>query len=128
MTIASTTVTVTRGPNAVDGQLALKTTFSLGTGNNGIAPPTELVTAQVGPLSFTIPAGSFRVDKKGAFKFESTLSGVRVEAKITPLSGERFELKLEATPLNLTTFPSPVVVTVTIGNDQGTATAPVAFR
>ncbi|NOT55420.1 MAG: HYR domain-containing protein [Deltaproteobacteria bacterium] len=121
-------VEVERGPAAVDDELEFKLAFTLGAGNNGIAPRTEVVKAQVGPLTFTMPAGSFRVDNRGHYKFAGTLNGARVQASISPLKNGRYEFQLEAKPLNLTTFPSPVATQLVICNDSGGATVPVAFE
>jgi len=83
---------------------------------------------QIGGLTFTIPAGSFRVNNKGKFTFEGVLSGVSVEAKITPLGGARYELKLEAKPLNVSGLTNPVATQVVIGNDSGSATVTAKFE
>ena len=52
-------------PRANDDAFEVKATFTLGPGSDGIAPLTEVVSLQVGSFSTTIPAGSFKVDKKG---------------------------------------------------------------
>jgi len=116
---------VERGRTPTTGSLEYAMTFTLGAGNNGIAPLTEPVTVQIGGLTFTIPAGSFRVDNKGKFTFEGKLSGVSVEASITPVSSGRYEFKLEAKPLNVSGLTNPVATQVRIGNDSGGATVTV---
>jgi HYR domain len=125
-TTVSAKVEVERGPAALDDELEFKMLFTLGAENNGIAPLTEVVKVHIGPLTFTLPAGSFRVDSRGRYKFAGTLNGARVQASISPLKGGRYEFKLEAQPLNLTTFPSSVATQLVIGNDSGAVTVPVA--
>lgn len=102
--------------------LEYKMAFTLGAGNNGIAPLTEPVTVQIGSLTFSIPAGSFRVNPKGKFVFAGVFSGVPVEVSITPVGSGRYQLKLEAKRLNVTGLSNSVATQVSIGNDTGSAT------
>lgn len=78
----------------------LKASFSLGAGSNGINPLNEDVSLQIGAFSITIPAGSFSQDTKGNFKFEGSIKGVALEAKIGPLGNNRFEFEAEGTGLD----------------------------
>jgi hypothetical protein len=80
------------------------------------------VTVQIGSLTFTLPAGAFRVNPGGKFIFSGALSGVSVEASITPVSRGRYQLKLEAERLNVGGITNPVATQVRIGNDSGSAT------
>jgi hypothetical protein len=100
-------------------ELETKATFTLGDGSDGIDPLTEAVSFQVGPFSTTIPAGRFKKDTKGRFKFEGVIDGVALEAVIRPLYGGRFEFKAEGKGANLPGMTNPVEVTLTIGNDGG---------
>ena len=100
-------------------ELEMKGTFSLGAGSDGIKPLSEDVSFQVGTFSTIVPAGSFRQDRKGRFKFKGAIDGVALEAVIRPLHGGRFKFKAEWKGANLTGMTNPVEVTLTIGNDGG---------
>jgi hypothetical protein len=67
----------------------------------------------------TIPAGSFKADKSGGFKFQGTINRVRLEASIRPLRGGAFEFEAETEGANLKGMANPVTVSLTIGDDGG---------
>ena len=100
-------------------EFKVKGTFTLGAGSDGIHPLTEDVTLQVGAFTATIPKGSFRRHGHDTFKFEGVAGGARLEVKIQARGGNRFEFKAEGKGADLTGTTSPVVVTLTIGNDGG---------
>jgi hypothetical protein len=100
-------------------ELEMKGAFTLGAASNGIDPQAEVVSLQVGSFSTTIPAGSFRSDKKGRFKFEGVVDGVELEVMIRPLDAARFELKAEAEGSIQMGTVSPIPVNLTIGDDAG---------
>jgi hypothetical protein len=108
-------------------EFEVKGSFTLGAGSNGINPPAEDVTLQIGTFSTTIPAGSFRQDKKGRFKFEGTINGVALEFVIRPLGGNSFEFESEGKGVNFTGTMNPVTVTLTIGDDSGSTTTNAEF-
>ena len=127
-------VEIDLGPRANDDEFAVKATFTLGAGSNGVDIPTEIVSLQLtggtGAFSTTIPAGSFKQDKnkKGRFKFEGTINGVKVEASIRPLGGSAFEFKAEGKRAELTGLANPVTVKLTIGDDGGSAIVTAKFE
>jgi hypothetical protein len=108
-------------------QFEVKGSFTLGAGSNGINPPAEDVTLQIGTFSITIPAGSFRQDKKGRFTFEGTINGVALEFVIQPLGGNSFQFEAEGRGANFTGTMNPVTVTLTIGDDSGSTTVIAEF-
>ena len=103
----------------------LNSKFSLGTSSNGINPLTEVVELQVGTYQTTIPAGSFHQlpngAKKGSYVFSGAIGGVSLSIQIVPLGGNSYQFKATGSPVDLTTITNPVTVTLTIGNDTGTA-------
>jgi hypothetical protein len=109
------------------GAFEVKGNFTLGAGSNGINPLTEDVKLQVGTFSTTIPAGSFKQDPKGRFKFEGVISGVSLEVQIVPLGGNDFEFKAEAQGTDLSGIVNPVTVELTIGDDGGSTTVTAEF-
>jgi uncharacterized repeat protein (TIGR03803 family) len=102
----------------------LHANFTLGTLSNGINPPAEPVTLQVGTFTTTIPPFSFT--GAGSFSFVGVINGVNLEISITPTGTKRYALLVSATNASLTGTVSPVTVTLTIGADTGT-TSVMAF-
>jgi hypothetical protein len=102
-------------------EFELKAAFTLGAASNGIDPLHEDVRLHVGTFSTTIPAGSFRSDEKGRFKFQGVIKGVKLEVVIRSLGGRRFELEAEGERADLTGTVNPVTVSLTIGDDRGSA-------
>ncbi|HSB78367.1 MAG TPA: hypothetical protein VLM91_06250, partial [Candidatus Methylomirabilis sp.] len=99
--------------------------FTLGQNNNGINPSMEGVTFQVGPVSKTIPPGSFKVNPgTGGFTFKGAISGNKVNVTIQPtrILGQ-FRYLVEVVGIDLTTIPLQVNVSLTIGNDGGNSIA-----
>ena len=108
-------------------EFEVKGSFTLGAGSNGIHPPAEDVTLKIGTFSITIPAGSFREDKKGRFKFEGTINGVALEFAIRPLGGNSFEFQAQGEGADFTGTMNPVTVNLTIGDDSGSTTVNAEF-
>jgi hypothetical protein len=121
-------VEIELGPLANDDAFEVKAIFTLGAGSDGISPLTEDVHLQVGTFSTTIPAGSFKVDKKGRFKFEGIIGGVSLQAKITPRGANSFEFKAEGQGADLTGTANPVTLGLTIGDDSGSTTVTAEFE
>jgi len=71
---------------------AFKARFTLGAASNGIDPTQEDVTIQVGSASVTIKAGYFRKDRKGRFKYEGSINGVKVKVSIRHMGGDSYKL------------------------------------
>jgi hypothetical protein len=109
-----------------DDAFELQSTFTLGTSSNGIDLSKDDVTLELkhGTASFitSIPAGSFKQDKKGRFEFEGTINGVSLEATITPRGNNAYKFKAEGKHADLTGIAKSVTVTLTIGNDSGSTT------
>ena len=97
--------------------------FSLGSGSNGLDPPKEIVTLQLtggrGAFSVSIPAGSFKTERDGAFKFQGTINRVKFAASIRPARGGAFEFEMETEDANLKGFANPVTLTLILGDDGG---------
>jgi len=103
----------TLGSGANDDEFAVEGTFTLGGGSNGIDPPTEAVTFQVGSFAATIPASSF------GSEFVGVIDGVSLEVEITPLEGDTFEFEATGEGADLTGTLIPVTVGLAIGDDGG---------
>ena len=97
----------------------LKAQFTLGGGSDGISPATQPVTLAVGAVSITIPAGGFKADNKGRFKFEGNV-GTKLEVQIRSLGSKRYELEAEGKGADIGVV-RPVRVHLAIGNDEGDA-------
>jgi Right handed beta helix region len=102
----------------------LNATFTLGAASNGIAPATEAVHLEIGGFAATLPAGSLKSHGNGRFKFKGKVSGVKLDVTIRALGNGRFKLEADGKGVDLTGAVNPVPVTVTVGDDRGTASVP----
>jgi hypothetical protein len=118
--------TLSIGSQAADDTFALQAAFILGDGSNGIDPLTEAVSVQVGTTALTIPAGSFHRTSAGAFEFAGVQEGVTLHVTITPLTRASFEVVARGEGAELTGMAVPVAVGLTIGDDSGSITLPMA--
>jgi hypothetical protein len=90
------------GPHA---SFELDARFRLGTSSNGIYPPSEPVTLQIGPYTATIPAGSFRQLPAGkrsrVYAFNGEEGNVRVALVILSLGPKTYQFGAAGGPVNL---------------------------
>ena len=106
------------------------------TASNGIKPLTEPVTLQIGTFSITMPPGSFKKHEHeddedelkhehqhedGFFTFHGVIDGVRLKALINRTGTLRYAFQAKAKGTDLTATKNPVQVTLTVGDDSGTA-------
>jgi hypothetical protein len=115
-------VEITLGPRTGSDAFQERATFTLGPATNGINPPTEAVSLQIGTFSTIIPAGSFQAGPHGQFTFDGVINGVTLEVRIAPQGGNSFIFQAEGTNADLSGTTNPVTVTLTIGDDSGTTT------
>jgi hypothetical protein len=92
--------------------------FTLGQGSNGINPPAEPVTLQVGTFTTTIPPGSFKA-VGSSFYFAGMINGVQLEVRIAPTEPKQYAFASAALNASLSGTVNPVPVTLTIGNNTG---------
>ena len=107
----------------------------LGLGSNGIAPDAEDVTLTLGPVSLTIPAGSF-AKKTGRddddddkdrdrdklvtpYRFKGVIAGVSLEAKIEQGPKGAFRFEFEGRHANFGLVVNPLTLRLAIGDDAG---------
>jgi hypothetical protein len=111
---------------------ALESSFTLSsTASNGIHPHAEPVMLKVGTFSVTLPPGSFKKHEDahehehehedGFFSFHGAIDGVRLKALIKRTGTLRYAFQAKAKGADLTGTKNPVQVTLTIGDDSGTA-------
>ena len=97
-----------------------------------INPLTQPVTLQVGNYSVTVPPGSFKQlgqgSKAGSYVYSGTINGVSLQVHIVALGSSSYAFKAAAQPVDLTGLSNPVSVTITIGNNSGTAEAAAKFE
>jgi hypothetical protein len=109
-----------------DGEVDMLAAFTLGAGSNGIDLAKDAVSLQVrggaGAYSVTIPAGSFKADRGGVFKFLGSINRVKMDAALQAVRGGGFEFEIETEGANLKGFANPVTVTLTIGDNGGSKT------
>jgi hypothetical protein len=97
-------------------------------------PPTQAVTmtissASFGPLSLTIPAGSFKL-VKGQYKYSGTIDGVNYGVTIfAPVDGV-YQFTFAAFGVDVTGITNQVTVTLQIGTNIGPTTTwqPQSYR
>ncbi len=97
------------------------------TNSNVIDPVRDPVKVKVGSALLTIPPGSFFKNSSGSFSFQGTIRGAAVKAVIYATGTSSYALLGKATGVNLSGTPSPVQVTVTIGDDSGTTSVVPTF-
>jgi hypothetical protein len=124
--VFTATAEIVLGSLANDDAFQVQGTFTLGDGSNGIDPPTEAVTVQVGTSALTIPAGAFHRTAPGAFEFAGVLEGVTLQVMIMPLTRATFEVAARGEGAALSGSVVPVAVGLTIGDDSGSITLPSA--
>jgi YVTN family beta-propeller protein len=105
------------------GAFQLESGFTLGSSSNGINPPAEPVTLQIGTFGTTIPPGSFTATPGafGMFTFAGVINGATLQVLIYPTGTKRYALVAAAQNANLTGTVNPATVRVSIGVDSGTA-------
>jgi hypothetical protein len=94
--------------------------FALGSGSNGINPIFDTVTLRIGSFTTTIPPFSFTMTGPGTYSFNGLIDSVLLKVSITQ-SGSTYTFQATANA-NLSKLKNPATVTLTIGNDTGTAT------
>ena len=109
-----------------DGEIDMMATIAAAAGGAGFDFPKETVSLEVtggrGGYSMTLPAGSFKADRGGGFKFQGAIKGVKVIAAIRPLRGGAYELEMETEGANLKGFSNPVTVRLAVGDNAGSTT------
>jgi hypothetical protein len=94
--------------------------FTLGAGSTGIDPSSESVELQLGSLSVTVPAGSFKEHRKHEYDYDGRINGVDLHFTIDWLYGDDYYFNVEGRAMIATWYKNPVTVGLTIGEDEGT--------
>lgn len=110
-------LTVNQNGYATDG------TFSLGAASTGIDLAHQPLTLTVNGSSITIPAGSF---KQVGGNFHFVFNGLTVSFNLMATGGTSTDFKFSATVTgtDLTGGPNPATVSLKIGSNSGSTTAP----
>jgi YVTN family beta-propeller protein len=117
------TVRLTVYPN--QSEFSINSNFTLGASSEGINPPVEPVTLQIGSFKLTIPLGSFvNAGVPGYSTFVGVIDGVSLTVLIKQASGNNYIFGVIAKNVSLPVSnpPAPIAITLTIGNDSGTTT------
>jgi hypothetical protein len=99
----------------------LSGSFTLGPTSNGINALLETVTLSINAFTVTIPPGSFTSSSPGHFSFSGVIGGVHITMSITQTGANTYTFNVSGNPNLSRTRPDPATVTLTIGNDSGTA-------
>lgn len=121
------------GRKISETQLEIQGAFTLGQQSDGIDPVNETVTLSSPALSLTIPPGSFKLasgnkdENTGGttYTFEGMVNGNKTEIQIISLGNNNYKFHFEIHGLNPCRLKNPSQVTLTIGDDSGTAQVPV---
>ena len=109
-----------------DGEIEVEASFTLGAGSNGLDVAKEPVSFQVrggtAVYSLTMPAGSFKMNKSGAFEYLGTINGVKIVASIRQARAGAFDFEIVTERANVKGIANPVTVSLTIGDDGGSRT------
>jgi sugar lactone lactonase YvrE len=98
--------------------------FRLAHNSDGIDLGSDSLMLSVGSVSITIPAGSFKKNKNGAWRFAGTIGTMHIEAHLRALSDAgTYALTVEEEGTGLNPADKPYTVTLTIGDDSGTTVA-----
>jgi len=107
-------------------ELEVTALFTLADQSGGINPLSQPVGLKVGGFSTTIPPNSFKASSIGWFKYEGTLNGVDLEARIVPLGSNRYAFRAEASAKGLTApAPGKTDVELSVGDNRGKVSAKV---
>jgi hypothetical protein len=120
----SSRLEVRMNPDANDDRFEISGKFVLGPGNDGVNPLSENVTIVLGNISRTIPAGSFKRNKQGVFKFEGLIDGAKLNVTIRPNRGN-YEFVATGVGVDLAHNDVLLSVGLRIGNDAGST--PMAY-
>ena len=104
---------------------SLQGTFKLGAGSNGIDPTGEGVTFTVGPYQTTIQPRWLRPNRHGDLVFTGVVQGANLDARFTNRGSGRWAFSLRGSNAPMGGIANPAKVTLTIGDDTGSDTAPL---
>ena len=121
------TAEIALGSLANDDAFHVQGSFTLGDGSNGIDPLTEAVTVQVGHLCLHHPGRCLPPHlPQGPLRLPGCVEGVTLHVTITPLTRATFEVVARGEGAALSGMAVPVAVGLTIGDDSGSTTLPIA--
>jgi uncharacterized repeat protein (TIGR03803 family) len=106
----------------------LKAKFTQGAGAEAIDPVTQPVKLNVGTYTVTIPAGSFRALRNGAFAFEGAIDGTELRVHILPTETNSYRVHVDAACVDLTASSNPVPVSLYIGQNNGATEVTADFE
>ena len=109
----------------------VNSTFTLGTGgsfNLATDPMTVQLQSASGSASITIPAGSFRQNKRGSFLFSGVINGFAVDANLDPLGGNSYSLNVDGAGVPNLPTTNPVTLLLTIGKNTGSITVNASIQ
>ncbi|HET9177937.1 MAG TPA: beta-propeller fold lactonase family protein [Terriglobia bacterium] len=90
-----------------------------------VNPLTQVVNIQIGTLSTSLPAGSFKFAQNGknsgSYVFQGTLSNTNLKVLIRPLGQNQFQISVFGKQIDLSGLPTPIAVTVGIGGNSASA-------
>src|SRR5262249_40415378 len=102
---ATAKLTITGGRNP---GFDLTETFTWVAATNGLTPPAEVTTLQIGTYVVTFPVGSFKPGGNGKFTFTGVINGVSLSVTIQPSGASGYTFKASGNAVNLSSLTNPV--------------------
>lgn len=118
----SLTITSGRAPG-----FQLSANLTQGAGASAINPVTQGMMLTVGSYNVVIPAGSFKAGKGGAYSYQGTLNGVALKVTISPSGAGSYVVQATGSGVS-PAASNPVTVTLTLGQNSGTANVNAQFQ
>jgi hypothetical protein len=114
------------GGSAPSFQIAGK--LALGPASPGFDPPAQPVSIRLASYAVTIPSGSFVPSARGAYKFDGTIEGSTIHAKITREGAGGFAFQLNVQGIDMSAAINPVRVLLLFGRNAGSASVNAVSR
>ncbi len=109
-----------------DGEVEVWAGFTPAAAGKGIDLSAQAVSLQVkggtGAYSVTFPAGTFKKDGSGTFKFQGTINRVKIESLIRPARDGSYDFEIQTDGASLKGIANPITVNLTVGEDGGSKT------
>lgn len=105
------------------GEFKASGQFTLSSYSNGINPVSDGLSMQLTggtrSVSIVVPPGALRADGQKKWKFEGTLSGLKVEIELRSLGGPAYSYSVHGEKAPLRGLSNTVVVRLAVGDDSG---------
>lgn len=104
--------------------------FTLGSTATALMPNTQSMTLTIGGLTVTLPAGALQLSKPttGQYSYTGAVNGINLAVRLQGKNLGPYSVSVTGTGYNFTGAGSPLPVSLTIGNNKGTASVNPTFK